>query len=272
MTKNVLILGASGTVGSAVFRELSRCDELKVTGTFFRAGVRQDASMLRFSLEFSEKMISILNRLCPDIVISCLCGDFERQLYFHGLLADWLVKNHGKIIYISTGNVFDGSLERAHYEKEERMSVSDYGRFKIRCEDLLRGKLKDRAVLLRLPFVWGQDSPRLRAVKMGCEAGRLEVYRGLRSNHVADLQIAGLIAWIIREEQEGIFHVGTSDVTDYKDFMERLVESLGLDPPEYVPEDAPGVMAVLSSRREIPERLCWDSGRLIRYLSGRKGE
>jgi len=266
MAEHTLILGASGTAGAAVFRQLSRCGDWKITGTYCSAKPADASSMLRFSLEPPDGICRVLEAVRPDLVVSALRGDFEKQLAAHAQIAAYLRANRGKIIYLSTVNVFDALWERPHFETDARASGSAYGQFKIQCEDLLRNRLGSRAVILRLPFVWGKHSPRMQAVRAGCEAGQLEVYAGFSSNHAADAQIAGWVQWIIQEDKEGIFHVGTSDVVPYQAFLERLAAAAGLKQPQWIPRESPGVAAVLSSRTDLPDSLKWDSGRLVQYL------
>lgn len=266
MIKNILILGASGTVGSVVFKQLS-CDEnLKTFGTYLSAMQENTSSLTRFSVEFPNDICSILKQVRPDIVISSLRGDFDKQLITHENVAKYLMANNGRLIYLSTANVFDGSLDQPHYEDDARISDSDYGRFKIQCEDLLRSRMGDRAILLRLPFVWGKSSPRLQEVKAGCEIGQLGVYTDFFSNHVSDIQIAQTIQWIINENKDGIFHVGTSDVISYQCFMEQLITAMDMRRPEFVFQKNPGVMAVLSNRKDILDQLKWSNKKLIQYL------
>ena len=270
MTKRILILGASGTVGSAIFKQLSLEDEnLKVFGTYFSSAPKISSVMINFSVEAPDSIFPILDQAHPDIVISALRGDFDKQLIAHENIARYLNANNGKLIYFSTANVFDGNLSRPHYETDARNSVSDYGQFKIQCEDLLRNQMGDKTILIRLPFVWGKNSPRLKAVKDGCEKGQLEVYTNFFSNHVSDMQIAQAIQWIIREDKDGIFHIGTSDVVNYQYFTEQLITEMNLNPPEFVYRKNPGTMALLSSRTDIPDRLGLSSQMLIRYLCSR---
>ena len=270
MDKTVLILGASGTVGAAVFRQLSRRKDMKVFGTYFSSAQEDTPSMIRFSVESPDDICFVLEQVRPDIVVSSLRGDFEKQLAAHEITAKYLMENNGKIVYISTANVFDGSFDRPHYESDTPVSCSDYGQFKIRCEELLREIMGERAAVLRLPFVWGRNSPRLRAVQEGCKAGNLEVYTEFSCNHASDLQVADFIEWVIGEDKGGVFHVGTSDVTDYPCFIERLLAEMGVKRPELAAQRVSGVMAVLSERNDVPEHLKWDSRRLIRYLCGRE--
>lgn len=269
MTKTILILGASGTVGTTVFKQLSLCEDMKVFGTYFSAMRENDPFMIRFSVESPDDIRSVLRQVRPNVVISSLRGDFEKQLKAHEIAAKYLRNNNGKMLFLSTANVFDGSLDRPYYETDTPISSSDYGQFKIQCEDMLRDTMGDRTAVLRLPFVWGRSSPRLHAVKDGCEAGRLEIYSDFSCNHVSDMQIVDFIGWMIREDKSGIFHVGTSDVTDYPCFIERLIAEIGMEQPELVAQKVSGVMAVLSSRDDIPDNLKWDSKRLIRYLCGK---
>lgn len=270
--KSILILGASGTVGSAVFKQLSRDRNSKIAGTCFSAVQENNSALIRFSVEFPDDICSILKHVRPDVVISSLRGDYDKQLITHENVAKYLMTDGGRLIYLSTANVFDGSCDYPHYEEDARISVSDYGRFKIQCEDLLRNRMGSRAILLRLPFVWGRNSPRLQQVTAGCETGQLEVYTDFSSNHVSDIQIAETIQWIINENKNGIFHVGTSDVIGYQNFIEQVIAAMGMKRPEFAFEESPGVMAVLSSRKDIPDMLKWNSRKLIRYLCGAYSE
>lgn len=266
MIKSILILGASGTVGTVVFQRLSCDEKLKVFGTYFSSMQENTSSLMRFSVEFPNDICSVLKQVRPDIVISSLRGDYDKQLITHENVAKYLMANSGRLIYLSTANVFDGSLDHPHYEDDARISDSDYGQFKIQCEDLLRNRMGDRAILLRLPFVWGKSSPRLQEIKAGCEIGQLRVYTDFFSNHVSDIQIAQTIQWIINENKDGIFHVGTSDVISYQSFIEQLITAMGMKCPEFVPQKNPAVMAVLSNRKDIPDELKWNSKKLIQYL------
>lgn len=268
MVKNILILGASGTVGAAVFKRFSRDKNFNTVGTYFSAVQGKTSSFIHFSVEFPNDICSILKQVRPDIVISALRGNYDKQLAAHENAAKYLMANGGRLIYLSTVNVFDGSCDRPHHEEDVRISNSDYGQFKIQCEDLLRDRMGDRAILIRLPFVWGRNSPRFQEVKAGCEKGQQEVYTDLFSNHVSDLQIAQTLQWMIYENKGGIFHVGTSDVISYQRFVEQLIEAAGMKLPQFVFRRGPGIMAAISGRKDIPVMLKWTTGKLIQYLCG----
>ena len=73
--KRILILGASGTVGSAALKLLSQEKDLEISGTYFSTLQKEASSMIHFSVEFPNDIYSILEQARPDIVISCLRGD-----------------------------------------------------------------------------------------------------------------------------------------------------------------------------------------------------
>ncbi|MCI8694716.1 MAG: sugar nucleotide-binding protein [Lachnospiraceae bacterium] len=267
MMEKILVLGASGTVGAAVFRQLSQNDMFDVYGTYFRK--ESDNPRMRFfSLENHEQINDLLEEIAPNIVISALRGDFQRQMEAHALAAEYLRNNQGRMLYFSTVNVFDGNLVSSHYENDCPESVSEYGKFKILCENRLREILGNQAVILRIPFVYGKNSARMRQVKNGCEAGTLDVYKNFMCNYVTDVQIADYVEWILRENKKGIFHIGTTDAMEYEAFTLRLIKSFGWEYPRLHYMDGAGVMAVLSRREDIPHRLKWNVENVIAYLCG----
>lgn len=192
--------------------------------------------------------------------------EFNRQRTAHEYAANYLAAHGGRMIYLSSVNVFDDLLDRPHYEGDARAAKSAYGQFKIRCEDLLRDRLGERAILVRTPFVWGRQSPRWREIMAGCEDGQLAVYTPFWGNHAADLQIAETIRWIIQEDRRGTLHIGTADGIRYWNFVGQLIAASGRKMPRFVPREGPGIMAAVCGREDIPASLRWTTGRLVRYL------
>lgn len=57
MKKRILILGATGTVGTAIYRQLSQEKDWEIWGTYC-SSKQKDSSMLRFSVEMPDKIHS----------------------------------------------------------------------------------------------------------------------------------------------------------------------------------------------------------------------
>ncbi|WP_026089163.1 MULTISPECIES: NAD-dependent epimerase/dehydratase family protein [Bacillus] len=96
--RKILILGASGLIGSAIVTECS--DTYDVYGTYHSKPVDLP-SHKQYQLEIGqkEKFIELISSLEPDVVISCLRGDFQKQVELHQQLALELQK---KIRHLST--------------------------------------------------------------------------------------------------------------------------------------------------------------------------
>ncbi len=265
MAEKVLILGASGTVGAAVYQRLNQCKTFDVYGPYYSAKP-QDGHMYYFSLEHAEQIRNLLEELSPSIVISALRGDFGKQAEAHMAAAEYVRDHQGRLLYFSTANVFDGKPDSPHYERDDMQSVSVYGKFKIFCENSIREILGKRAVIIRIPFVYGKNAPRMQQLEEGLKKGVLEVYQDLQCNYVTDMQIADYVEWIIKERKEGIFHVGTTDVLRYTDFVENLIKESGKPHPVFRCLDAAGTMAVLTERKDIPQKLEWNVERVVKFL------
>ncbi|MCI8699294.1 MAG: sugar nucleotide-binding protein [Oscillospiraceae bacterium] len=254
----VLVLGASGLAGSAVMKALQKAGH-SVSGTYRTAPKGGgDPALLHFDLDEPRSIVPLLEQDGPDAVVSCLRGNFARQLEAHRLSADLLRRKHGKLVFLSTANVFDGDLSRPHYEKDAPCSDSGYGQFKIACERLLQEHLGEGCVILRPPEIWGADCPRLRALtKSALEGSPVQTYENLSVNYTMDTQIARWVSFILEHDLQGVFHVGTRDTSGYTAFLDRLAQGSGLPRPRYQVEHSgtPAYQAVLPGRPEIPPRL-----------------
>lgn len=263
---NILVLGASGLAGSAIMKAL-QADGHKVSGTCRTAS---NPALLRFDLGKPQSIVPLLESLCPDVVVSCLRGAFPCQLEAHRLMADFLRRHSGKLIFLSTANVFDGDLSRPHYEGDTLCSDSPYGQFKIACEQLLQERLGESCIILRPPEIWGWDCPRLRAlVKSTHDGNPLQTYENLSVNYTTDTQLAQWTSFILEHDLRGVFHVGTKDISDYTVFLNRLTDRLGLPHPVYAvePNKNTAYQAVLPDRGEIPEELQLSVRDVLNYLS-----
>lgn len=268
---NVLILGIRGLAGAAIADTL-RLDGHAVSGTCRTPALNdnRDFAVAQFDLSQPQSIVPILEKINPDAVISCLRGDFNRQLEAHRFAADFLRQRNGMFVYLSTANVFDGDLSCPHYENDPLFSDSSYGQFKIACEHLLQTRLGNNCVILRPPEIWGKSCPRLQALLQSIrEEKAIQTYENLSVNYTTDAQIAQWTAFILRHDLRGVFHVGTQDTSDYTAFLDRLTSLLDLPHPIYRIEQnsTPAYQAVLSGRKDIPVHLQLTVDNVLTYLS-----
>jgi len=228
----VLILGSSGTIGTAIHTQLS--ERYEVYGTYNKNKPDNISSKYLFNYGLGEEgaLKNILDSVAPHIVVSSLTGDFEKQLSEHRHLAEYLKDNGGRLIFLSTANVFDGFPDRHHSEEDIPYPISDYGKFKYACEQLLESVLKDNLLIVRLCKIYSAKSARL-------EIERLRKGQSIFSNlymsyNTAD-NVAKAISYFVGTNNCGTIHLTSTDCVTTEQFAKMLLEKYNTDAP-YISE------------------------------------
>lgn len=266
----VLVLGGSGLVGQSIIYELNKYNQFQVYATYFQNPIllNQDGSF-KLDIEDSDNINNKLNTLKPHIIISCLRGDFNKQLIVHIKIAEYLKENGGNLYFFSTTNVFDNDLSKPHNEDDLPNSQTDYGQYKIECEKKIAEILNDNACILRIPQVWGKSSSRMKELLNLLHNNKsVVVYPKLFHNTNTDVMIARQLHYIINNNLKGIFHLAPEDVVNNKDFYNELITGLGFKnarAEENLEEE--GYFALLSKRsNEFPKQLRLTNKTVIDYL------
>lgn len=264
--KRILILGGSGLIGKAVIARMSRDSEFQVSATYFSNKVLSDnVNCYKIDVGEPESISGILNVVKPQIVVSCLRGDFAKQLALHAIIAEYLKQNSGIMYYFSTTNVFDGDLSKPHYEDDVPVSQTEYGRFKIECENTIKDVLRENACILRIPQIWGKSSPRMKELKGSKE---ITLYPELFINTNTDDMAAKQLRYIIDNDLRGTFHLAAENAVRHKEFYLRLIKKLGVSPAVHDDYSEKGVFALLSNRSdEFPLELHFTNEAVINSIT-----
>ena len=256
----ILILGASGYIGTHIMLRLSQNYD-KVYGTYHleQAEYQGDTHMLHFEMGDWARLDEILNTVNPTYVVSCLTGDYELQMETHRRVAEFLAKREVKcMVYLSSVAVFDGATDKPHTESDEPAAETEYGKFKLQCEREMQKLLGDDCIILRIPLVYGRKCPRVLKLMQDTKLGEtIQTYENLYVNYATAEQITGWLVYILKNGLKGIFHVGTEDMSEYSEFLERIIAALRLQVPiyqtEYYAENR--YQAAIPGRSEIPAKL-----------------
>ncbi|HEX3027210.1 MAG TPA: sugar nucleotide-binding protein [Clostridia bacterium] len=228
---NILILGASGLIGSAVCRDSGA--DYRVFGTYLRNKCDIPVHWLKFDIS-GDDIAKSLGTANPDVIIAGLRGDFNDQLRVHRQAADWAMQNKARLIFLSTANVFDASPDRPHTECDLPKAISEYGKYKIECERMLTGTLKEQAVIVRLPLVLNRK--RLQTFVSNNLSGNDRMYANFYRSINTDTAVAKAIRYIIENNLSGTVHLGSSDCIRDSDFMIKAAKRLNL-PADRLNED-----------------------------------
>lgn len=221
--KSILILGGSGFIGNALYKELS--PYFKTFGTYNTASRFKNNN--HFYLYNIEKggLKEILNQVKPKLVISALRGNFSAQLDAHSQLFSYVRSHNCRVMFLSSANVFDSFRHYPSYEYDKTLSESIYGHFKIKIENQLMHLPVGKFVIVRLPMVFGINAPRTQEIDTAIkERTAIEVFPNTIINVNSDVRLSQQIHYLINHKKTGIYHLGSTDLISHFDFIKTLVE------------------------------------------------
>lgn len=221
--KSILILGGSGFIGNALYKELS--PYFKTFGTYNTASRFKNNN--HFYLYNIEKggLKEILNQVKPKLVISALRGNFSAQLDAHAQLFSYVRSHNCRVMFLSSANVFDSFRHYPSYEYDKTLSESIYGHFKIKIENQLMHLPVGKFVIVRLPMVFGINAPRTQEIDTAIkERTAIEVFPNTIINVNSDVRLSQQIHYLINHKKTGIYHLGSTDLISHFDFIKTLVE------------------------------------------------
>lgn len=221
--KSILILGGSGFIGNALYKELS--PYFKTFGTYNTASRFKNNN--HFYLYNIEKggLKEILNQVKPKLVISALRGSFSAQLDTHSQLFSYVRSHNCRVMFLSSANVFDSFRHYPSYEYDKTLSESIYGHFKIKIENQLMHLPVGKFVIVRLPMVFGINAPRTQEIDTAIkERTAIEVFPNTIINVNSDVRLSQQIHYLINHKKTGIYHLGSTDLISHFDFIKTLVE------------------------------------------------
>ena len=265
----ILILGASGFIGNAIYKEL--CSYFNTFGTYNTKSKAFEKNQHFFQYNIEEDDIfEILNAVKPTIIISALRGDFSAQIVAHQHIAEYLMQTKSKLIFLSSANVFDAYSKYPSYEQDKTLSNSVYGHFKIKIENMLLRLPKMKVVIVRLPMVFGAFSPRVDELKLLLqEKLPIEVFPNLVMNVTSDRKLTQQIHYIINRNKYGVFHLGSTDLVHHDDFINDIIKTLGIFKPIYkhvYTTNDERYLAVLPMKIKLPKHLQIQSHEILEEL------
>ena len=222
-SRPILILGGSGFIGNAIYRELAPF--YKTLGTYCNSkAYKNNSHFIHFDHENNE-LLPILRELNPKLIISSLRGDINSQLEVHICIKEYIQKNDCRIMFISSANVFDSFRHYPSYEYDKTLSKSHYGHFKIKIENQLLNLKTGKYTIFRLPMVFGLNSPRTTNIDEALKENiPIEVFPNTIINVNSDIRLSQQVHYIINHQKIGIFHLGSTDLISHYDFIRALVK------------------------------------------------
>lgn len=255
--KRVLIIGASGFLGGAIYREL--CPYYDTYGTYFtNTSYANNQHFLYFNLE-TDPVESLIESVKPTCIISALRGNFEAQVAMHKEITTIIAGRNIRIIFFSSANVFDAFSNFPSYEYDKTLSESVYGRFKIKIENMFLRLPVWQYVIARLPMAFGPKSPRFDELRHFLENREAyEVFPDLVMNVTCADKVSQQVHFLINRHKSGIYHLGSRDLVHHDEFIRDISEELGYKTPLFknvYTRNTDRFLAVLPKDNKLPKQL-----------------
>lgn len=242
MKKRVLILGGTGMLGHALFRQYSARDDsdvyatirsaegaLKWLTTTFRAKVQTGVDALNI-----DSVASAIAAVKPDVLINCIGlkpstagGEVHSLISINSLLPHQIAllcrEAAVRMIHISTDAVFDG--KKGMYTERDNVNISEvYGMTKF------LGEISDpHCVTLRTSIIGHELAERAGLIewflsqKSGVRGFTKAIYSGFPT-----LELARIIRDYVMssEDLSGICHVSSEPISKY-DLLRLIADQYG---------------------------------------------
>lgn len=264
----ILILGASGFIGQALYKEL--CSYFDVYGTFYsNKSFAKNAHFVRYDLDY-DGIDEIVMELQPTIIISALRGDFAAQIEAHTFLTEYVKTRPCKLIFLSSANVFDAYSSYPSYEFDKTLSESIYGKLKIKIENMLMRLPQKKYAIVRLPMVFGNNSPRIMEIKQCLQENiPIEVFPNLVMNTISSKKLTQQIHYMINRRKNGIFHLGASDLIHHDEFISEVVKQISKKKPIFknvYTSNFDRFLAVLPKDNLLPNHLATSNKETLEHI------
>jgi dTDP-4-dehydrorhamnose reductase len=239
-TGRALVLGASGLVGSHLHRVgLERGTE--VVGT---THAQEIAGLLPLDVRDGDAVLRLLRDVRPGVVLHAAAspnvdaceadptGTSEVNVGGVRSVAQAAREVGARLVFLSSDYVFDGSAG-PYVEDDAVHPIQEYGRQKVRAEELCRALLPDAHLILRVTVVYGWERQGknfvARLVRTLGAGQRMRV----PADQVGSPTLAGDLAaaaWDLAERDAlGTLHLAGSDRVDRLAFARAAARAFGLD-------------------------------------------
>ncbi|MBU4502674.1 MAG: dTDP-4-dehydrorhamnose reductase [Nanoarchaeota archaeon] len=231
----ILIIGASGLLGSKLYEQLS--EQYKIIGTCFKNKAKN-----LYTYDLAKKNLTIFKETKPDIVIHTAgitdvdyCETNQEEAYKINVAGTEKViqgckLNDSKLIYLSTDFIFDGK-KGSYIEEDLPNPLNYYGKTKLKSEQLVKGSGLNY-IIARTSFLYGSKQNK-KFVSWCINKLNNEEYITLIADHMRTPtlvdDIAEALNALILKKRQGTYHLTGSEKLSPFSMAVRIAEIFNFD-------------------------------------------
>lgn len=235
MATKILIIGASGLLGSKLYEQFS--EHYKVIGTY-----KKNKQECLYHYDLTKKNLTIFKETKPDIVIHAAgitdvdyCETNQEKAYKINVVGtENIIRgcklNNSKLIYLSTDFVFDGK-KGDYTELDVPNPMNYYGKTKFKSEQMVKDSGLDY-LILRTSFLYGLKKNK-KFVSWCIDKLNNEEYLTLIADHMRTPtfvdDIAEALNTLIIQKRQGIYHLTGSEKLSPFSMAVRIAEVFNLN-------------------------------------------
>ena len=264
--KRVLITGASGQIGLALYSLLENSTEYEVYRTKTLADLEAGIGALDIKDAISVK--NCIELIKPEIIINCaamtavdLC-ESEQELAYQTnafgpkYLAEAAEAIGATLVHLSSDYVFDGEASQPYEEEDKPNPISVYGKSKQAGDELVQ-KACTKSFILRTAWVYGEGKNFVKTMLRLADLGnKIRVVADQYGSPTSALEVARVILFLMETRNYGIYHVTCEGITTWYGFAEEIFKMAGkevdleaIPSSEYVVPAKRPMYSVLDNKR-----------------------
>jgi len=221
MSNRILILGASGTIGNVIYKEL--LSYFDVYGTYYSQKDSYRENQVFFEFDVKDTIFEILKKVQPSTIISCIKGPTNALLSLHKTLSDYVWATNGRLVFLSSASVFDARNDLPAYENDPTLSQSKDGKEKIAIEKIIKELPDHQYCIARLPLLLGVNSPAVVQLQQAIKHhANFEIFPNVIISANTLDKVAQQIHYLVNQNISGIFHLASSDMLHHADVFEEI--------------------------------------------------
>jgi dTDP-4-dehydrorhamnose reductase len=230
-TPRILILGGSGFIGHALYKELQSFFQVYGTHTGASELFQKNQAFVRYDCN-QDDLQEVLDLTKPDLIIVAHRSNVAKGVRDLKILTEYCQENSAFLMFLSHVMVFDAVKKFPSYTQDRPQSESQIGRYFMTLERIVQALPSHLYCIVRLSMVLGFNSPLMELIKKSIASKTpIEVFPNLIVSATSINLVVRHMHYLINKKAIGIYHIASQDVMHHSDLIQEICQKLAIQNP-----------------------------------------